>query len=106
MPGLAGLSRMPYRRFVVWNAVGGLVWGVTFTLVGYLAGNSYTVVEKTVGRTGAVVTALVVVVGLVVWHRRRRHEEDAAQADGSGTAALGGVQFATNADGTDHPREA
>ena len=28
MPGLAGMSRMPYGRFLVFNAAGGLVWGV------------------------------------------------------------------------------
>ena len=72
MPGLAGVSRMPYRRFLLFNAVGGLLWGVTFRLVGYFAGNSYAVVERTVGRAGAVVTALVVLAGLAVWHVRRR----------------------------------
>jgi membrane protein DedA with SNARE-associated domain len=83
MPGLAGVSRMPYRRFLFFNAVGGLAWGVTFCLVGYLAGNSYTVVEKFVGRAGAAVTVVVILVGLVVWHRRRRHASDGADgADG------------------------
>ncbi|WP_088317681.1 DedA family protein [Kineosporia sp. R_H_3] len=96
MPGLAGMSRMPYRRFLVFNAVGGIVWGVTFTLVGYLAGNSYAVVEKTVGRAGALVTLTVVLVGLVVWHRRRGHRDTVATA-GTG---LGGpaLQAATSAD--------
>jgi len=80
MPGLAGVSRMPYRRFLVYNAVGGVVWGLTFSLVGYLAGESYHVVEKEVGTVGAVVTAVVVVVLLVVWHLRRRRSETATQA--------------------------
>ena len=38
MPGLAGVSQMPYRRFILWNALGGIAWGTTFCLVGYLAG--------------------------------------------------------------------
>jgi membrane-associated protein len=75
MPGLAGVSRMPYRRFLLWNALGGLVWGTTFCLVGYLAGNSYEVVASRIGTGGAVVTAAVVVVGLVVWRVRRRRAE-------------------------------
>ncbi len=74
MPGLAGVSRMPYRRFLVFNALGGIAWGVTFCLVGYLAGSSYTVVEKAIGRAGAAVTLVVVLVVLVVWHRSRRHD--------------------------------
>ncbi|GAB3800723.1 DedA family protein [Micromonospora zhanjiangensis] len=27
MPALAGTAHMPYRRFLAWNAAGGLVWG-------------------------------------------------------------------------------
>jgi membrane protein DedA with SNARE-associated domain len=75
MPGLAGVSRMPYRRFLVWNAVGGLAWGVTFCLVGYLAGNSYEVVERRIGIWGAVATAAVVVGLVVVLLVRRRRAE-------------------------------
>jgi membrane protein DedA with SNARE-associated domain len=75
MPGLAGVSRMPYPRFLLYNAVGGVVWGVTFCLVGYLAGNSYRQVESQIGRWGAVATAALVVTVLVVWHVRRRRAE-------------------------------
>ena len=102
MPGLAGMSRMPYRRFLVFNALGGLAWGVTFTLVGYLAGNSYAVVEKTVGRAGALVTLAVVLAGLVVWHRRRRHSDGTADGAADGAGPGPGVQLATNGE-TDGP---
>ncbi|MFN8077205.1 MAG: DedA family protein [Kineosporiaceae bacterium] len=85
-PGLAGLSRMPYRRFLLWNAVGGLVWGVTFCLVGYLAGNSYAAVERKVGGVGAGLTAVVVVTALVVWIRRRHRGERGGTGDGGPTA--------------------
>jgi membrane protein DedA with SNARE-associated domain len=75
MPGLAGVSRMPYPRFLLFNALGGLVWGITFCLVGYLAGNSYHVVERRVGTAGAVITVVVVVGALIAWHLRRRRGE-------------------------------
>jgi membrane protein DedA with SNARE-associated domain len=86
MPGLAGVSRMPYRRFLLWNAIGGIVWGVTFCLVGYLAGNSYEVVERQIGLWGAVATVLVVVGLVVVLHVRRRRAEARA-----GAGPLGGA---------------
>jgi membrane protein DedA with SNARE-associated domain len=72
MPGLAGLSRMPYPRFLAWNAAGGIIWGIGMTLVGYFAGASYKKVEQLVGRGSAVLLVVVIAVGLVVWHRRRR----------------------------------
>lgn len=71
-PGLAGLSGMPYRRFLVFNALGGLLWGVGVTLLGYLAGSSYQRVETLLGRGSAALLAVVVVAAVVLWHRRRR----------------------------------
>jgi membrane protein DedA with SNARE-associated domain len=79
MPGLAGLSRMTYRRFLFFNALGGLAWGITFCLVGYLAGNSYHRVEGMIGRGAAVFTAVIVVAGLVAWHLHRRRAEARAE---------------------------
>jgi membrane protein DedA with SNARE-associated domain len=85
MPALVGIARMPYQRFLPFNALGGLVWGVGFTLLGYFAGNAYTKVEGTVGRVAAIVITGVVVAGLIVWHfrRRRRNEPVAPQAEGN-----------------------
>jgi len=75
MPALAGTSRMPYGRFLVWNAMGGVVWGTGFVLLGFLAGNSYEAVSQAVGRDLAVVIAAVVLAGLVVWHVRSRRRQ-------------------------------
>jgi membrane protein DedA with SNARE-associated domain len=70
MPALAGASRMPYRRFLVWNALGGLIWGTLFVVVGYAAGASYHQVEKQVGRGIAIGLVALVVAGLVIWRVR------------------------------------
>lgn len=72
MPALAGLSRMPYLRFLVFNAAGGIVWGVGVALLGYSAGNSYARVEKTLGRASSALLVVIVVGALVVWQVRRR----------------------------------
>ncbi|HVN11376.1 MAG TPA: DedA family protein [Kineosporiaceae bacterium] len=77
MPGLAGVSRMPYRRFLAYNALGGIAWGTTFCLIGYLAGNSYDAIEKRVGVWGSVASLVVVLALLVVWHLGRRRAERA-----------------------------
>ena len=75
MPALAGMSLMPYRRFLVANAAGGIVWGVVTVLLGYLAGNSYQRVEKAFGRGAAVALAVVVLAGVGAWAVRRRRSE-------------------------------
>lgn len=35
---LAGTHRMPWRRFLVWNALGGIAWAITVGLGAYLLG--------------------------------------------------------------------
>ncbi len=65
VPALAGMSRMPYRTFLPWNAAGGLIWAPGFVLLGYLAGGSYRQVERVAGRASLLLLALVVVVGAV-----------------------------------------
>ncbi|MFJ9034656.1 DedA family protein [Streptomyces sp. NPDC102274] len=70
MPAPASVSRMPYRRFLLFNALGGLAWGVSFTLLGYFAGTAYTRIEGLVGRGVAVVLAVVVAAAAAVWHVR------------------------------------
>jgi membrane protein DedA with SNARE-associated domain len=82
MPGLAGLSQMRYGKFVVWNALGGLIWGVGFTLVGYFAGASYEKVAGTIGRGSAIVLAAIVIGLFVLWEVRRRSAKRAAAGAG------------------------
>jgi membrane protein DedA with SNARE-associated domain len=79
MPALAGTSRMPYRRFLAFNAAGGLVWGVGFVLLGYVTGNSYKAVEKAVGRGAALVVLALVLVAIVIWRVRARRAEAARE---------------------------
>jgi len=79
MPALAGTARMPYRRFLAFNAAGGAVWGTGFVLLGYLAGNSYATVEKAVGRGAALAVLALVLLALLTWRLRKRRAERRAE---------------------------
>ncbi len=37
-PLVAGAAKMPYRVFITYNVIGGIVWGAGVTLLGYLLG--------------------------------------------------------------------
>ncbi len=71
IPGAAGLSKMHYRKFLIYNGLGGLAWGVLYGTLGYIAGANYRVVVKDAGVTSYVV--LVVVVAALVTFGVYRH---------------------------------
>jgi membrane-associated protein len=75
VPGLAGISSMPYRVFLPANAAGGLVWGTGFCLLGYVLGHAYTKVEHASGIASDVILGLIVVTIIVLVIRRRRREK-------------------------------
>jgi membrane-associated protein len=79
LPFLAGTARMPYPKFLAWNAIGGLTWGATVVLLGYAAGASYAQVEKAFGRDAAFVVLAIVIVAVVVWRVRKRRVERRAR---------------------------
>jgi membrane-associated protein len=83
MPALAGMSRMNYRRFLIANAAGALLWGVTFTLLGYFAGTELTRIENDATWVGLAVL-IAMVLFLVVFHfvkKSRETNEDVTGAD-------------------------
>lgn len=74
VPGLAGMSEMPYRIFLPANAAGGIVWGTGFCLLGYVVGHAYTKVEHVSSIASDVLLGLVAVLIVVLIIRRRRRE--------------------------------
>ena len=70
VPSLAGVTRMPYGRFLAWNVLGGSTWVATVATGGYLAGASWHHLAGVLGRAGAV-AAVLVILGAVLAHRRR-----------------------------------
>jgi membrane-associated protein len=82
---LAGIDRMHYPTFLLYNAAGAITWGLTYGLLGYYGGHAAANVITKVGTYAAVVLAVVVVaaLGVWIWRRRRRAQTpaDASAAD-------------------------
>jgi membrane protein DedA with SNARE-associated domain len=69
---LAGMSRMPFWRFQLFSALGGLAWATVIGIAGYLLGSNLGLVEAIVrdlGIGGLVVVILIAII-LVVAQRR------------------------------------
>ncbi len=69
VPSLAGMARMPYRQFLKWNAMGGLVWGGGVVVLGYVFAHSLHLLE-----TALKYWSLVLVVGIVfaIWQAHKQ----------------------------------
>jgi membrane-associated protein len=67
---LAGINDMPWRRFAVWNAVGGVSWVTTIGLAAYFLGQAAKSAIEALGLVGLVGVVLGIA-GHVYWRRRR-----------------------------------
>lgn len=76
VPGIAGASELGFPTFLLFNALGAILWGIAFTLVGYVAGKSYESALRVIGNATFVIIGVIVILlaTLVVlrWRRRRR----------------------------------
>ena len=78
---LAGTNRMPWSRFLPFNAAGGIVWATIYGVGGYALGKNVTRLAGPVGIAVAVIAALIIVVFLVFLKRNeKRLEEEAVRA--------------------------
>src|SRR5919201_1850476 len=69
---LAGLARLSYPRFLLWNAAGGLLWALTFGWLGAVCGSQWSLIEHWAGRVGVLILGLLVLVGGTVLLERSR----------------------------------
>ena len=88
VPGLAGMSGLRYRVFLFYNAIGAVIWGVGYTLLGYIVGVSFEHILSEVGLWSLAVVAVLVAVAVtvrVVVKRRERRRLAAEFGGGDGT---------------------
>jgi membrane-associated protein len=67
---LAGMNKMPWPRFLFWNALGGICWATSIGLGVYIAGHAF---EKVLGVGGIVAAGIVsgALIGVFIWKRMR-----------------------------------
>ena len=46
VPIVAGVGSMAYSTFIIFNSIGGLLWGLSITLLGYFLGNAFPATEQ------------------------------------------------------------
>ena len=74
---LAGATRMPWRSFVLWNALGGIAWACLIGTIAYVLGRSAGNVVEAFGLYG-LAAVVIAILGAVIMHRHHRRVRNAA----------------------------
>jgi membrane protein DedA with SNARE-associated domain len=115
---LAGINHMPWRKFLIYNAAGGIVWAIVYGTLGFVAGrffhDNFAAVERIARTLGWIGAGLVVAFAVAAFillrlHRRKRmlsaiekevdapdDEEQAISQQTSDTPAPDCTEFAQN----------
>lgn len=71
VPVVAGIGKMPYRRFASFNIIGGLAWVISMTVAGYFLGQ-FEFVKKRIELIVIGIIFLSVLPGIIAWLRARK----------------------------------
>jgi len=61
----AGLVKIPLKKFVFWNALGGLLWTACLMAIGIYLGNFYLTVNSVLGKIGVLSSIVVIFIILI-----------------------------------------
>jgi membrane protein DedA with SNARE-associated domain len=75
---LAGTNRMPWRRFLPYNAAGGIVWATIYGTGGYFLGKNVNRLAGPVGIATVIIAAIIIIIFLVVLKRNEKRLEEEA----------------------------
>jgi membrane protein DedA with SNARE-associated domain len=74
----AGIAHMPFATFSIVNLLGGFIWAVTFSTLGYLFGKNLPLLDDYLFEVTVAVTVILVVAALVYWWRRRTTQNESS----------------------------
>jgi membrane-associated protein len=77
VPVMAGIVRMPYRKFVGWNVAGGVLWGGGVTTAGYILGETVPSIDRYL----LPIIAVIVVASLIPVIRELRRIDELDEPD-------------------------
>ena len=77
-PVVAGAAEMTYRRFAMFNIVGGVLWVTSMTLTGYFLGLAVPDLEKHIHIVVAVVIGLSLLPAVIAWGKAKLDARKAA----------------------------
>lgn len=69
---LAGVLKMPWRKFVLFNFLGAALWVSVIASLGYFFGSRWDSLTSDLARVQLLLVAVLVVLGIILWWRSRQ----------------------------------
>jgi len=82
-PVVAGMAGMEYKRFALFNIVGGVGWVFSMTMLGYLLVTMFPATEQHIEKVIIIVIFLSILPGIIELLRAKLKAKKAASSDGS-----------------------
>jgi membrane protein DedA with SNARE-associated domain len=76
---LAGVNRMQWSRFLLFNALGGVIWATLYGLGGYFLGEEIHRLTGPVGIVTIVLAVLIIIASLIFVRRQEKQLEEKAE---------------------------
>jgi len=83
VPVVAGMGQMDYRRYTVYNVVGGLAWIWSMLFIGYFLGRYIPGIDQHIETVIILVIAASLLPGLIGWYRARTRPADSFRNPGA-----------------------
>jgi len=77
-PVVAGMGNMGYRRFALFNIIGGVSWVFSMTMLGYLLVTMFPATEQHIEKVIIIVILISLLPGVIEWLRARSRAKKAA----------------------------
>ncbi len=71
-PLVAGISGMEYKKFLLYDFLGAVIWSIIIPLLGYFFGANWKLVKKIINRVGLGVIVLLIIIYFILRHFRRK----------------------------------
>jgi membrane-associated protein len=72
VPVVAGMGRMDYKRYTLFNVIGAVAWVVSLTLLGYFLGSAFPGLMKRIELVIIGIVLLSLLPGFIAWWKARR----------------------------------
>ena len=62
----AGIELMPLKKFLVWTSLGSLIWVVLLTLLGYVLGENYKIIESYIDNFKVFIKPIFIIISAIL----------------------------------------